>query len=306
MTGNDDDPLIDANVWQSFAATMRGNPPSNEFIGSPAGDGVYTYDTGFTPNAGAVFADFVSDPTIANLRKLGDGDVRGGLENLREFTGNSYPNFILAMNSLATNNIRGSDNSALGAEEPGPITRGSAADIARILGNRGDLVDFVAALGIPADTIDADAFANDMHNIFDPGYINSDYIREQYAKVKPSFGICPHIAIKFGHYIPKIHSAIYAKVGFMQLNAKFVSQLESVETELGKFRKITPFFAVGVSKNLSRNFGLALEFSHACKTRKTLRQGKAYDNDYVLNVDLSRSSIKLIGFADFSLDTCFK
>ncbi|MDR3155774.1 MAG: hypothetical protein LBT90_01570 [Holosporaceae bacterium] len=303
----DNSGIIHSEVWPKFAKTMRylgGNSAiltSDEidFIqANPNNDNVFRINNttigNSIPNENAVFANFVSN-AIPNICTLGNGNIISGMQQLRTFITNNYSHLSYALANLASTNVYGILNTSV-THCLNPINLYAAENIAEIF--RGQIPEEVTAqhlFGLPEESsITLGEIAADIARVFNPS--PSDNIAPTNAnpdvQVKTTFGICPHVAFKIGYFMEEIDADIYVKVGAMQLNAKFGIEGENIAGAGifgGKLRKVTPFFAIGIAKEITDDFHMNVELSHALKTKAQ------FDNaDSRQNIDVSKSSLKVM------------
>jgi hypothetical protein len=244
------------------------------------------------PNAHAVFADFIGEDVINNAGSLTNGNVSVGFLNIREFIVQNFPVVASTFNRI------GEGNFFLVTPDTGPggavianssitgitpnITLDLGNNIANILGTTIPFnpihLDDLRELGLVGGTQEQlNAFLGDIRRLYNSngseivynhGVTESD-IRRQ-LKTKTSFGVCPHASFKVGYFYKEMNACLYAKAGFILLKGQASIISDYIAGEGEKFNKLAPFFAIGISKMIDKNWGISAEVSHALKTHKKM------------------------------------
>jgi hypothetical protein len=272
------------------------------------------------PNQNAQLADFMPR-AFQNLRELGeqlsgrndDYAILTGIREVREFIGTRFPEFAAILQNIATTDIL----------DPGTRYNGNAhlTDVAsnifaEFIGgyiNNNNNFDFIADLadvGIPAGALPGANNAAQLRSaidvflaIYDPVNPNINFtipagydevaVRNSVKNAR-TFGTSPQLAAKVGYFIREIQGNLYIKFGAMILNGKVTTTNNLYTINSEKFRKITPFFAVGISKNIDNNCGIIIELSHACKSKKELQNITAFGHNINNSTTISKSDLRII------------
>jgi hypothetical protein len=291
---------IHANVWHSFAGSMRylgGNPDDLQqqildFIcASPHSNGIFTIQgTRVDPNAYATFSNFVTD-AMPNISALGNGNIMDGMQQLRTFVTNNYPSLSYALTNLASQDVGvGGTSFANGNTDIPAATASEIALVFRgIIPAGGNINSILGLLEDAPQDLNICADINQLYNpTLDSAHPNVANL-DSTIQTKVRFGLCPHVSFKIEYFIEEMAAAIYAKIGIMQLNGSLeIKDNTSNSLQKEKLKKITTFFAVGISREISDGFHINLELSHALKTKVHLDQ--TYSRPAV---DVSKTNIKL-------------
>jgi hypothetical protein len=119
----------------------------------------------------------------------------------------------------------------------------------------------------------------------------------RFDRLKASFGVCPHASFSLGHYIDDIGACLYAKAGIIQLRGKLKlrdGDTNSLGGEYGKFNKATPFFAIGLRKNICSKLDISLEFSQTIKVNVPLVKATGITPPATFGVNKSAIKVVLI------------
>jgi hypothetical protein len=309
--------IIDVEVYGRFVQSMRyfggtgdfslGN--HNNFMISPAGGGVF--DGTYTANPNAVFADFIGERALINIRNLANGDLQGGYNAIREFTGENFPAIADALGHMAEQPIIAGDpvrgpsvNPNGNANNDGTVEAGNvhwtvARELSRFLG--GDYVIYeYENIGVNPDGRNIADLRREIDDLYNP---DNSHIIPQLSQAemralsnfqnKTSFGVCPYAAIKIGYFFKEIQGCIHAKIGVTQLHGR-IDAINNFIEKKDKIHKIAPLIAVGVNKMLTQNCGISVELSHALKTNKKLKdiEWKGYRLEN--NVIISKTDLKVL------------
>jgi hypothetical protein len=314
--------VLREEVYGRFIISMRclggtsdfASANSNGFMTSAADNHGIWYNPGggYQANPNAVFANFVGGMTMANLSNLGNGNLQVGYEAMREFTRENFPAIYDALGHMAEQRIVVMDNAvAFGpsVNRDGTVNADGTIVAYNILWNvphqlatffNDEYIDGYENIGVNPAGRDIEALRREIEDLYNPDNSNIRYqlsaseLREMNNfRNKTSFGVCPYAAIKFGYFINEMKGLVYAKVGIMQLHGNVAAINDFLEKK-DKFQKITPLFAVGVSKMLSDECGISVELSHAMKTCKKLKdiEWKGYTVEN--RVSTSKSSLHIM------------
>lgn len=309
--------VVSANVWSDFVNVLRfiGGADvdiRNNFSIAPAdGNALFSSATAHPPydaNPNANLRNIIGN-TCTNITALGNGDTFSGLQQIRDFVNRRYPTCAAALRNFAEADLRD-----LPGVVPGTSAGGGVAltDALLLMLNdffRGAMLTTSAFedLGInPAsmgsatfDDLEADVgriynpTATDNNALAFPGGVDLATIQNN-VETKASFNVCPHLAFKFGCYLQELGGMLYAKVGIIQLSGHVtpVNNLYGLQDE--KFRKITPFAAVGLMKNINEKWGYVIELSHAFKVTKNMKDVEIFGIRVKNKTSISRTNVKFM------------
>ena len=307
--------VISNNVWRNFANVLRyigGRGDVNvsgNFVADPAtGGGVFNNDT-YVANANARLGDFIPN-SLEVVRQLGDGDILVGMQQIRSFIGRRYPNYAAALANIATNNLLNSGGvAAAGTSIAGDSNiNAEISDIISefLLNNMGDDISY-RNLGIDATAMGGvtfDQLRAIMDSIYYPSAEDEAAITVPYGvnrrsvvnniKTKATFELCPYLVCKVGYYFNELRGVLYAKFGVMMLNGK-ISPVNNTYGMLDEsFHKITPMIAIGMAKQIDRNWGYAIELSHAFRTKKKMKDVHLFGMKVENSTSISRTNVRLM------------
>jgi hypothetical protein len=301
----------------------------NFIIADSNGQGVYN-TLGYLPAPGggdvsynnAQLADFMPR-VIENLREFGahisgrNGNeaLLAGIREIRDFTSARFSAFASILQNIAAGNITSPGGAAVLYGGAGNLSDNAANVIAEFIGGEiryGRLFNFIRNLsevGIPLGVLPGATPAEQLQSAINvilsiynpttgvfalpPGVTEAD-IRNS-VQTKTSFGVCPHVAVKVGYFFNELNACLYTKIGVIQLNGQVtpVNNLYNIREE--KFRKITPFVAIGGTKNIDDNWGIAVELAHAFKVKKKLRDIRIFNRYTIENsATVSRTNLRVM------------
>lgn len=307
------DTLLNKEAFRKFICSMR-------YLGG-ASDSYYnstfmnsSTSGGGLDNENANFIDFIGEPAYNNIRTIGNGDIRKGYENVREFLTNNYPHFANTLTHLTEINMVNTDNNEFcsGIDSRGeyiypedPYKDGEISErLSKFFDgpNSNDNDLYYESLGIAHDEVTTlnENILKDIDNIYNPDnsavniHIAEDELRRlSNLNHKVDFGICPYFAVKLGYFISDFQSNFYMKLGITQLKGK----VESINNFIGvnqKFTKSAPFLGCGVYKLISRKLGIAAEYTQTLKVKHKLNDIELYGYRIKNEVSLSKANFRVI------------
>jgi hypothetical protein len=309
---------MDANVWRNLIRVLR-------YIG---GDNVDIHNNFVTdpPHAGEVYiglAPIVSNPnatlsnfmenSISRITEIGNGNLFDGLREIREFVNRQYYACATVVRHIADLDLQ--DPIARGAlintnlAGAGDLDTNGVYLIANFLGNQTmalPLID-LRVLGVDPNNVAGytiDDLWADLNSIFFPNSndnaalafprgVNAATIRNN-VETKASFEVCPHVAFKVGYSFEELGASLYVKFGAMQLKGRVTPVNDVFGMGDEKFNKVTPFVAVGVTRNLDERWGVSVEVSHAFRTTKRLPDVKIFRHTIENRTSISRTNVKIM------------
>jgi hypothetical protein len=278
-------------------------------------DRVYTLDSipAPIPNSNAVFASFVGENTLNNIRALRGENLSAGFLDVRNFINDNLPvlSYVLGHMGEQTLHATSAFTDASGEDFEDTDINGSAANIpwdlgviiSEIFGTTRPFneLDNLTELGIADDPVRQAALMEDIKKLYDSNFSEIVYnhgvtesdVRKQ-LKTNTSFGVCPHFSFKVGYFYKEMNSCLYAKAGFILLKGQtsVISNYRLEKEE--KFNKLAPFFAIGVSKMINKNWGVSAEVSHALKTHKKMSDIRWHGYKIENNVGISKTAFKIL------------
>jgi hypothetical protein len=91
-----------------------------------------------------------------------------------------------------------------------------------------------------------------------------------------------------------MNSCLYVKVGFILLKGQ-VSVISDYRFEKEEnFNKMTPFFSIGISKMIDKNWGFSAEVSHALKTHKKMSDIRWHGHKIENDAAISKTDIRIL------------
>lgn len=110
---------------------------------------------------------------------------------------------------------------------------------------------------------------------------------------KTKFDLCPHITVQFGYFIKELGGILYTKLGAMELNGRTTIATDVSDVYVKRFRKWTPYAALGFNKSLSETWGVSVEAGHAFKISKKF--DIKYGDDVIKEkISVNRSTFKVM------------
>jgi hypothetical protein len=279
-------PTIDGNVFTNFAQVMRYIGGSAEavdqnFLTAPAhADGIFAnIAMPHDPNPDATLANFLQFGHGADPLEVFGGANMDGLNQLREIITNYYPDaarFLQSIRPAAAGHLMDDDTNLLAEILTGADTAASIAVFNGTIGNISTMNDA---------QIDAALLA------FRNGTLAE--IRKSSENGRPSFGACPHMAIKLRWYLSDLDGVFYLKAGFVRQSgvARFDNGLAPKS-----FHKISGLVGLGAEKNLEGNLSVALEVLKILKTKNNIGSVRILGKNVEQRVKLhdTRVSMSLI------------
>jgi hypothetical protein len=281
------------NVWRNFLRVNRylGGATNTDIPGLVNQDGtpgpaISAFVEGnYSPlyvnngnNPNATYSSFIGQETVNSLLPLGNGNMSSAMTEIRNFI--TFANSELAniLRSIAETDVFGTVGSSLtGATHP--IDAATLRELAVLFS--GD-EDHFADIGITNANAVA-LFGNDIERvnnaiiraINDQSLVAPQHSAEN-IKTDTTFRISPYIAAKAGYFFNEIKACLYVKAGVMHLGGQIVPANNFYTVRNDKFRKIAPFFAIGLSKNFNENFGINIELSKTLKISKEITLSTPY------------------------------
>ncbi|MDR2107358.1 MAG: hypothetical protein LBO73_02470 [Holosporaceae bacterium] len=290
--------VMDAGVWENFVRAVRylGGAGSEseveEFMTADASGNGVIGNCGQNLNPNAVFADFLDGNTIARITELGGGSLINGFREIRNVLTSEFPNLANAFRRM------GGIDSTFGDL----INAYEAFRLHDFFG----YMRYFSLYGFDALGINSnESFNNVMDDaaaVFNPSSFSGSEVSDEkiceklksiMPPIKVSFGICPHIALKASYFFNEINTCLYAKVGAIQLNGHAIPQNNFFDVSKEKFSKVTPFAAVGIEKNIGNRWGISVEFSHAFKTTKRLRDITVFGRSMENRISVGRDCLRI-------------
>jgi hypothetical protein len=241
-----------------------------------------------------------------------------GMRILREFIHERFPVLEQIFANIATAPIMQigatsliDENVDFGNQKPAGLTdSGGAATVKDVLGGYFNEVTTIAELGIPEGVLPGatpddqfDALEAAIKSVYDPFADAVNFalpVRITEANVrnslhmKTSFSVCPHISFKFGYFFNEVNTCFYAKIGGILLDARVMPAANLYGVKEEPFRKITPFLAIGMTKNISDHWSVSLELSHAFRSKKRLQDINALGHRLRNDITVSKSDIRIL------------
>lgn len=238
---------IEANVFARFSAAMRylggsGEAPDVAFLTEPEhAGGIFIFDGAIDDvNPNATLANFLVGHAVNPLEAFGGRNMEG-INRLREIITTHYPSVASFLQHIRP------------VAPPANIPVHTSDTLMQILTGRDSTgrpfgADLTPLTDLTNEQIDAAL------QPFFSGVLAE--ISKAAESGKPSFGVCPHLALKLRWYSLDLAGIIYLKVGLTRQSgvAHFDNGLAP-----RSFNKISPILGLGVEKKLNAN-GLAISF----------------------------------------------
>ncbi|MDR1236122.1 MAG: hypothetical protein LBJ96_03880 [Holosporaceae bacterium] len=125
-----------------------------------------------------------------------------------------------------------------------------------------------------------------------PGITEADIKKS--LQMKTSFNVCPNISLKFGYFFTEFNACLYAKIGGILLDAHVTPAANLYDVKEESFRKITLFLALGATRSIGNNWSVAIELSHAFRTKKRLQDIQALGHRLQNDITVSKSDIRIL------------
>jgi hypothetical protein len=275
---------IDAGVFRNFAQVMRYIGGSAEhvdanFLNNPAhADHIFDTILGNAPNVAATWANFWEEGRSADLLEPFGGATMDGLNQLREFITTYYPGAATFLQSFYLGIPGGADVSPASSRLLAEIFSGNYAILFPRIG--GILADFST---MTADGIDAALQA------FRSGTLAE--IRNSAGNGRPTFGVCPYLAMKLRYYLTNLDSTVYLKAGFIRQSgvANFDNGIAPKS-----FHKISALLGIGFEKNLKNKWSAALEVLRILKTKSDIGSIRIFRQDVSQKVKLQDTRVSIL------------
>jgi hypothetical protein len=269
---------IENGVFRNFVSVMEylggeNVPIDGNFITFPQSPIGLFDPVGRVVNAAATFANFVENVDVSSL------------DEIRNLLLTYYPDFASVLRNFYW--AGGANLSSANAQLLSLIFSGGdimAADAA--LGNAGLAPNFAAF----NHTAEAEVQARRL-TLLDGMCAE---IRKSAENGKPSFGVCPHLAMKFRFQLPVQKAVIYAKTGITYLlgTASFDNGIPEK-----KFGKVGIIAGGGVEKNFGR-YNMGIEIMRTFATSKNIGTIRVMNSNIQEKVKLSKTEASLF----FSID----
>jgi hypothetical protein len=298
MIPSSDDTTIDGKVWRYFLKTNKylggtTNANISDLVGpdDTPGPVISNFINGsYSPlyvtggyNTSSSYLSFIGEATANTISSIGDGNLLSGMREIRNFIISNNYDLANTLKSIGESDIgRTTDFDNTGLTKEGSSIYGTAETINWITIREMTLL-FSALpensfddLGI-TKTAEVEQFNGDITKINNAirwassnnslTNVNSSYV-DNSVKTRSNFTVSPFIALKLGYFIDELKSSLYLKAGCIQLSGH-ISPINNFYTiQNDSFKKVTPFFAIGLNKNLDENWRIGVELSQSLKTAK--------------------------------------
>ncbi|MDR1236090.1 MAG: hypothetical protein LBJ96_03710 [Holosporaceae bacterium] len=305
--------VVAPNVWRDFLSILHyigGEDVNirNNFTINPSAPGGL-YDGGYNQNLNATLGNIMAN-SRERITVLGNGDLFVGFGEIRRFLTERCAVCAAAFRNFAEQDLRDLLNNPI----PGTSFAGANPlnDVALFVLSsffRGTMqqLNKLENVGINPANMNGYAFADlqaAMNSIYTPTAdddsalalprgVNAATIRNN-LETKASFEVCPHVAFKVGYSFEELGASLYVKLGAMQLKGRVTPVNDIFGMGDEKFNKVTPFAAVGVTRNLDDRWGVSVEVSHAFRTTKRLPDVKIFRYTIENRTSISRTGVKVM------------
>jgi hypothetical protein len=303
---------IHGNVWRSFLATNRylGGATNADIPGllnadNTPGPAISAFINGAYSqlqaaagnNPAAVYSSFLEQHTVDSISVISEGNLSSAMREMRNFIVSNNLDLANVLRSVGEGDIGAVLGTAIGGNA-NPI---DAAAIIRLVG---------LFSGMDGETFNnleitnAALFGGDIRRVSNAirwALSNMNNARNAIYNIntKPVFNISPYFALKAGYFIEEIKTCLYLKIGAIHLNGRVTAENSIYAVKDDRFNKITPFFSVGVTKNLNKHFCITLEISKILPITKNITINTPYGFEGEKNVKINKTNIAFIAAYKF-------
>jgi hypothetical protein len=242
-----------------------------------------------------------------------DQNILVGIRTMREFIQERFNTLGIALRNIATNPLIDANDLPV----PGTLWNGGTGLTDRetiaihdVLGGYFQEIPNLDRLGIPLGILDGatqaaqlDALRNVITQVYDPHNDEINFalpvgIREadirNMLKTKTYYGACPYVSFSLGYFYSELEACLYTKAGLMQMNGRVtpINNLFGMKNE--SFRKIVPFFAIGIGKNIDDRWTVSLELTHTLKTKKKLQDVNVLGHKISQDVSICKKGFRIM------------
>jgi hypothetical protein len=305
---------INRNAWSNFLRV-------NRYLGGAVDAGIVNPDgepgpiiSGFINgahsqlyvaagnNPAATYSSFIGQATANGISVLGNGNLALAMKEMR--------NFIISNNSDLANTLRSigeanflynhaqvANSSVLADLGAIDVDDEAAAQLAGLFSGMGgytfgDIGVVNTALFNNDETRIDDAIQWSLSGNSSANVNNSCFDND--IKTKSNFGISPYIATKAGYFLNALQSCLYIKAGCIQLTGHISLINNSYTIKNNNFKKIVPFFAIGLCKQIDKHLGISFEFSKTTKANKELPLTTNYRSLIGNKVRINKANLNVI------------
>jgi hypothetical protein len=313
MIPSSDDRTIDGEVWSKFLKVNRYLGGATEIglvnsDGTPGTD-IHEFINGAysmlymsnDKNSAATYSSFIGQSTADSISALANGNLTLAMREIKNFIAANNKDLANTLRSIGESNFYYDNIEILNSS----IATGSAVDAtaaAQLAGLFSGLGGYTFAdIGI-ANTALFNNSEERIDHAIQRALNNNTLANVDYSyidnniKIRSSFNISPYAALKIGCFIDELQSCLYLKVGCTQLSGYILPINNFYTITNNKFKKITPFFAIGLGKNLNKHCGISIEIFKAKKTDKNLTITTPYGSVINNKAKIDKVNIAIILF----------
>ncbi|GHT91996.1 hypothetical protein FACS1894122_05230 [Alphaproteobacteria bacterium] len=317
IPAGDNTPTVDGNVWRNFLKVNRylggasnADVPGLINIDGTPGSTISTFINGaYSPlyeengsNTNATYLSCIEELAAHNISLIGNGSLSTGMKEIRDFIVSNNTDLANTLKSIGEGPIGNGEDNPVGDTaingQANSIDWWEAGEIALLSGTRAN--DF-ERLGITKNSQQT-LFCGDIERVNDAmewarGNMQMDDTgidANGNVKTKSSFNASPYVALKFGYFFTELNACLYMKAGATQLTGRITPENTSYKLKDDSFRKITPLFAVGYSRNIGNNFAIDIELSKTLKTNKNLSIETPYKYTIDNKVRINKTDVTIM------------